>query len=1490
MAQCNIEGALKFIENLHNSIPSDDKAKQFGKQALKEIFDTVNSQRALLQEAGTFAGAEATKLTVAKVTSKAADTPKNPITPVEVAEEPSEFEDYTVTDTDTLIDSKGTSLKVLKELFELNKEVAVALYNTATSFVVSNQKARGGSFGRRLNTLFLFGNVRDNETTAHELIHSLQGSMTVNQLSEGSRKYLNTAANKFLNLEAGVDEATYQDVFQKIKDGTTEGLDRVLLEKVYLSAVIKGDYKPQETTEQRLERFGREFTAIIGSSAGFRKDMYGSLSAAEKTPFKMFVDDVLKAIQAVKKLITEIIKQDPAEMLDNPDYIGALKLLDEYLQQVVQKPVQDTKGDFDEELNKVLTKKLQELYPEISLVLTEDTLTESEGALYQKTSLEDEVETVKSLDLGVVTKGLQALYPQITSADVSNVIARYGKGRVDAAITALSNTPLDVDHVALPLEYSLVYVDLLQNTTFMKNSIRATAKAYKVSLDDAKITLATKMAEYVLYQSVGGSTLTDKEISSLRKVWNNVVKVFNTLFNSRQMFKERSNRAAVLLAGRLMEGINHGGLTLKPGKGTALVDPAFDFKNQPFAASIVEDVMSMSGNAAVFTGSEALAMQGNIYRKQGEYGTDLHDLDFAVPDLATIKKVAADIKNKYTAYEAYSFYTPKSISLGSYVELLVDKVPSLLVVEPLARSVIKRLPKNNVTTLVVVPKEYQITNLKRFNGKQTGRIVSYDIVDKDNKVVGTYRADVQTKKNSFRTEILGEQTTGVKAVFVDLLESKTKSAPATWKTPNGVVISIKDHKDIFDAKNNISSFVPRNKDVVDFNSFYNPSFGASAQEQFQRNEDNQIKGKADLESKTVFINTLLQTQDTLPHEYAHHYISWFRDTEIVQEAIKKWGSEEALVQAIGEQVVKQKGEAYSWWKEFTSWLRTALRIDKADKEQLKNLLTDAFLTRANLAELTSISSGNRSYKISGDMTTNEGQTAAIDAMIEWFKGNKSSTFLLQGRGGTGKTTVINVLLRELGISPSQVVFATPTNKARKVIETANAKSTYSRSAYYTVAQLLGIKPKTDDEGNQTFIEDPYAHKPPLAKVLVIDEASMLHSENYEGLLHRARSEGTRIIFMGDNAQLPPIGDPKATVRSVVFDANQESTVALNQLMRQAEGSPIINFTDKLIRIVNRVEAFLGAGGSKPDAKTSLRKVLFDGETFNEFNPDKNTGVVLTDSSFDELLDNFLRDLKDNPLTTKYINFNNFEHANTIQKNGIIRNALYGSKADEEMFIAGEPLMLNAPYTVDPENGDAATMLDNGEEFTVVSSSVKKKHIVYLVGTRLVSTKEMLEVYEVIATDNVTGRTIKFDKPTGTKQDVRAFIENEKESAVAKGLKPGSVYMLNNVLALGLSHGYIINSHRSQGSTYDNVYMDLGNIAGQYYSEANDIIKSLYVAASRPRNKLVVIDNRPSSSGNQLVNPIKASDAVVKPKSFENINEGEASDIIKQVDNCKSKGV
>ncbi len=115
-------------------------------------------------------------------------------------------------------------------------------------------------------------------------------------------------------------------------------------------------------------------------------------------------------------------------------------------------------------------------------------------------------------------------------------------------------------------------------------------------------------------------------------------------------------------------------------------------------------------------------------------------------------------------------------------------------------------------------------------------------------------------------------------------------------------------------------------------------------------DNNDEFGEADVAAMSVLIDEVKQQRDTLPHEYAHHYIAWYRDTPMVQKAIEYWGTEEALVQAIGEQVVLQKGEAWSWWNKFTEWIYELL-----GKESIKNALTDAFLNGVELAATKNMS-------------------------------------------------------------------------------------------------------------------------------------------------------------------------------------------------------------------------------------------------------------------------------------------------------------------------------------------------------------------------------------------------------------------------------------------------------------------------------------------------------------------------------------------------------
>ena len=129
--------------------------------------------------------------------------------------------------------------------------------------------------------------------------------------------------------------------------------------------------------------------------------------------------------------------------------------------------------------------------------------------------------------------------------------------------------------------------------------------------------------------------------------------------------------------------------------------------------------------------------------------------------------------------------------------------------------------------------------------------------------------------------------------------------------------------------------------------------------------DPNLRGQAQVEgymAGKVLLNSLLENQDTLPHEYAHHYIAWFRNSYIVQKGIKLFGSEEQLVQAIGENSVK----ATKWYNRFFNWIKGLFN----DKQKTLNSLTKSFLSGENI--------GN------GKEVSNEIHNQAIDTINKQY--------------------------------------------------------------------------------------------------------------------------------------------------------------------------------------------------------------------------------------------------------------------------------------------------------------------------------------------------------------------------------------------------------------------------------------------------------------------------------------------------------------------------
>ena len=189
---------------------------------------------------------------------------------------------------------------------------------------------------------------------------------------------------------------------------------------------------------------------------------------------------------------------------------------------------------------------------------------------------------------------------------------------------------------------------------------------------------------------------------------------------------------------------------------------------------------------------------------------------------------------------------------------------------------------------------------------------------------------------------------------------------------------------------------------------------------------------------------------------------------------------------------------------------------------------------------------------------NEQQSDALDKSYKWYKAATKQVFCLTGCAGSGKTTIVSALIERLGLTHDEVLFMAYIGKAAMVLSLKGNNAKTIHASIYD----MGPIPKRDEFGEIImskgrpvtrlgFIKKDCIGK--NIKLLVIDEASMVNKDIAEDIL----SFGLPVIALGDLNQLPPVfGDPYLL---------HEPDVILTQIMRQAEGNPIIQLADMALK-------------------------------------------------------------------------------------------------------------------------------------------------------------------------------------------------------------------------------------------------------------------------------------------------------------------------------------
>ena len=153
--------------------------------------------------------------------------------------------------------------------------------------------------------------------------------------------------------------------------------------------------------------------------------------------------------------------------------------------------------------------------------------------------------------------------------------------------------------------------------------------------------------------------------------------------------------------------------------------------------------------------------------------------------------------------------------------------------------------------------------------------------------------------------------------------------------------------------------------------------------------------------------------------------------------------------------------------------------------------------------------------------------------------------VITGGPGTGKTTIINLLIRYLRERREDFLLAAPTGRAAKrMTETTGYESS-------TIQRLLGLTPGS---GGRGFSYEYYEDNPLEADAVIIDEMSMVDLPLLKALLS-AIVPGTRLIMVGDTNQLPSVG-PGSVLKDIIA-SECFPVVKLDRIFRQSEASDII---------------------------------------------------------------------------------------------------------------------------------------------------------------------------------------------------------------------------------------------------------------------------------------------------------------------------------------------
>lgn len=423
-------------------------------------------------------------------------------------------------------------------------------------------------------------------------------------------------------------------------------------------------------------------------------------------------------------------------------------------------------------------------------------------------------------------------------------------------------------------------------------------------------------------------------------------------------------------------------------------------------------------------------------------------------------------------------------------------------------------------------------------------------------------------------------------------------------------------------------------------------------------------------------------------------------------------------------------------------------------------------------------------------------------------------YLLRGYAGTGKTSLISAMVKVLKENKQKVILLAPTGRAAKVF------SSYSGYTAFTIHKKI-YRQKSSKEINSKFVLDKNLHK---NTIFIIDEASMIGNntgmENIFGsgnllsdLIEFVYSgENCKLIFIGDIAQLPPVGlrlSPALREGDLFEYAKQPIVENLRDVVRQSSNSGIL-YNATIIR--------------KKLAERKNEIPILNTENFNDsIKISGNELVDIITSSYDKYgLENVAVITRSNKQANYY--------------NQGIRNKVLWY---EDELTPNDLLMVvknNYFWTKDVKDND---FIANGDIVKV--KSIKKFEERY--GLKFIdATIELDDLNKTIIETKLIIDVLYSETPSLSAEQSKALFYAVEETYMHLKSKKARFEAIRQdpyFNALQIKYAYAFTCHKSQGGQWDIVFIDPGFFKPDMVNI--EYLRWMYTAITRAIKKVYFVN-------------------------------------------------